>query len=70
MEAVNTVLEQLKRVELLSQTESGVVVNTGSVKVFKQVSQHKLELLKALKAYEPKEDDIPVVKINAPYSFS
>ncbi len=63
-------LDQLKRAELLSQTESGVVVNTGSVKVFKQLSQHKLELLKALKAYEPDEDDIPVVKINAPYSFS
>ena len=70
LEAVNTVLDQLKRAELLSQTESGVVVNTGSVKVFKQLSQHKLELLKALKAYEPDEDDIPVVKINAPYSFS
>ena len=70
LEAVNTVLEQLKQAELLSQTESGVVVvNTRSVKVFKQLSQHKLELLKALKAYEPKED-IPVVKINAPYSFS
>ena len=53
----------------MSQTESGVVVNTGSVKVFKQLSQHKLELLKALKSYELKEE-IPVVKINAPYSFN
>ena len=60
---------QLKTSELLSKSDDGTVeINSSACKHFKQLSQHKLQLLNTLKRLEPKEE-IPIVKIK-PYSFT
>ena len=68
LEVINMIQNQLKTHELLSKNDDGSVeINSSACKHFKQLSQHKLQLLNTLARLEPKEE-IPVVKIK-PYSF-
>ena len=69
LEVINMIQNQLKTSELLSKSDDGTVeINSSACKQFKQLSQHKLQLLNTLSRFQPKED-IPVVKIK-PYSFT
>ena len=69
LEVINMIQNQLKTSELLSKNDDGTIeINSSACKHFKQLSQHKLQLLNTLSRFQPKEE-IPVVKIK-PYSFS
>ena len=58
----------LRKSHLLSRTSDGdTLPNNSYIKQYKQLSRHKLDLLKALHEYS--QQDIPVVKIE-PYSFA
>ena len=67
LESINHVMDILKRNHLLVKDSDGETsVNSGQLKLFKQMGTWKLDLLKAWSNYST--DDLKVVQIE-PYSF-